>query len=270
VLKVPSSDASAGRSLSRIRRARPRAAEHDLSAQDPDQIVSLILATFPNDEFELAQTQSIIEVGATGVAVTVRYTDGSQKQAVVPIGGPVSNSKIGKLQFWITNAGFLATQAILQPRWIQLTRDFADNSVRSVSLDMLGCYGSCQRYSALFSASGTAELQERGPTCRATASARVPFARILDIAKRSGASRLLPLYSSYGTDSEGARISIDTPSGSYQSVGPDRSRWDPAFIAMQSRLDELVSLTKWSPAVDHVKCGESKVERAMRAPHGTQ
>lgn len=223
-------------------------------AKDPDQVVGSIIATFPRSEFETARGANVTAIGAIGVGLKIHYSDGTEESAIVPVGGPTAIQSIAKLQLWVQNAAFLATEANLSQRWRGLKKDILNRQLQIVSLEMLGCYGRCAKYSVRFSAAGTADLREQGPNCWSRAHAKLPFDLIADVAKYSSAERMLPAYPSKFTDQPMARITIVSASGTYVSNGPDETTWGSAFAAMQGRLDQIVRMVKWTPSLQHKLC----------------
>ncbi len=125
---------------------------------------------------------------------------------------------------------------------------------RSIALDMRGCFGWCPVYTATFAASGIATILDRGPHCRETAKAEVPFARVLEAARQAGAARLRPYYPIRSQDTVAARITLVTHDSTYVSDAPDASSWGTAFVATQSRLDQIVRDTAWMPRIDLKAC----------------
>jgi hypothetical protein len=157
---------------------------------------------------------------------------------------------------------FLATNAVKPNSGKAIQTALLQHTMRSITLEMLGCYGWCPSYSVTFRSNGIATIHDHGPRCDVRAKANVRFERVLEAALYAGASRIRPYYPIKAVDSLAARITFVEEQGTYVSNGPDRNSWAPEFLATQSRLDQIVRDTQWVPRIDLQTCaGRPKSRR---------
>jgi hypothetical protein len=124
--------------------------------------------------------------------------------------------------------------------------------LQSVTLETLGCFGTCPPYRVEFFSNGRASIDLGPGLCKA--SATVPFGHIAYAVRL--APGLLPDYPTGGViDGFGARISLQMSDGTTSiSAGLSESSWDRAFAITESRLDQIVRDTRWSPPIDRRPC----------------
>jgi hypothetical protein len=132
--------------------------------------------------------------------------------------------------------------------------DFRSGTLRAIGLEARGCYGWCPIYLVTFASDGNATIHARGPHCDVHAKAVVPFRRVLEAAGSAGAAALRPTYPIKAVDTFGARITLATAHQVFVSDGPDSTGWSPEFLATESRLDQIVRDTNWSPPLDIPRC----------------
>jgi len=127
-----------------------------------------------------------------------------------------------------------------------------DRLLQSVTLETLGCFGACPHYRVEFFSNGRASIDLGPGVCEA--SATVPFGHIVYAVRR--APWLLPDYPTGGvSDGFGARISLQMSDGAtYISAGLSEYTWDRVFGSTESRLDQIVRDTRWSPPIDRMPC----------------
>lgn len=217
-------------------------------------------AQLPLDELT-HPAPSDIESNETTVDVWVGFSNGSSDHAVVPVDPNLIFSG-SPLQRWIESTSFDATNRALGARRKAIYDAIRERNLRAIKLNMLGCYGSCPGYAVTFAANGLATIHDRGPGCDVRAAARVPFGPIIDAARSASAQLLRPRYPIRAVDTQGARIRIDTPRGIFTSFAPDSMTWGLEFVALQSRLDQMVRTIRWQPPVDIDACAKS----IFRAP----
>ncbi len=138
---------------------------------------------------------------------------------------------------------------------------FARNALRSITLEALGCYGTCPSYVVRFFADGHMTFEDKRIGCRETATAYLPFARVTEAARFAGAVFLRRRYDVRAIDTFGARITLTTTKNTFVSDGPDVQGWDPRFLATYSRLDQIVRDTTWSPRISVESCAAGTAGR---------
>ena len=230
----------------------------DVDSQPPLTIsepraVGDMLSSFPVDELHSAARHMPTLLGPANVVVlTVTYRDGRQERAPVPLGQLYN--EIAKLQRWVEVMPFQATNAVKPNSGRAIQAALLQHTMRSITQEMLGCYGWCPSYSVTFWSNGLATIHDHGPRCDLRARANVPFDRVLQAALYAGASRIRPYYPIKAVDSLAARITFVDEQGTYVSNGPDRNSWGPEFLATQSRLDQIVRDVRWTPHINLEAC----------------
>jgi hypothetical protein len=223
---------------------------------DPNRVAD-VFKSIPIDELhDAAGRMPTLTSPANVVILVVSYRDGRQERAAVPM-GLVAYQQIAELQRWVGFAAFEATDATLANRRRTIETALRRRTMRSIRLEMLGCYGWCPSYAATFNSNGVAVIQDHGPHCNVAAKTRAPFNRVLGAASLAGWLR--PYYPIKAVDTPGARIILVTQHGEYVSLAPDRSSWGTEFLETQSRLDQIVRDARWAPAIDLQFCaGETR------------
>jgi hypothetical protein len=173
-------------------------------------------------------------------------SDGRSQLAYVPWGSQGVPYQIEHLHGWL-NAFLNLTSR--PPRDLDVINSLRRGTLRSVRLEMLGCYGSCPNYDVRFRRDGSAAIHfvRPCPGTPANASAHVDFDRV--IAPAYEMQQLRSYYAMRSVDTLGARITITTPHASYASWGPDSMTWGRNFSSLVARWDQLARDTAWNPAV---------------------
>jgi hypothetical protein len=211
----------------------------DRTTKPNPELTGMALASLPLGGNEWNGQPVAIPAPHGDVGIAVTYRDGKRDFALLP------NSGDGPLRHWAQTTALEATRAVMQPRWNAIADAIAHRTLRSVTLELLGCYGTCPHYTASFTSGGHALLHDLRATCNRVSTAGVPFASIIAAAAASNAQYLQPFYPRMVTDVLGARITLATPHASYVSFGPDRTRWDDTFSEFERRLDDIVRATTW-------------------------
>jgi len=232
-------------------------------AFDPKRVAD-VLKSIPIDELRnAAEHMPTLTSPANVVILAVSYRDGRQERAAVPM-GLIAYQQIAKLQRWVEFAAFEATDATLANRRRAIESSLRRHTLRSITLEMLGCFGWCPSYTSTFNSNGVAAIQDHGPHCNVSGRTHVPFDQVLQAASLAGAW-LRPYYPIKAVDTLGARITFVTQHGAYVSEAPDRSSWGPEFLATQSRLDQIVRDVRWMPRIDLQRCAGGPPSSQKRA-----
>jgi len=225
---------------------------HGLSGQNA-RVAGDAIDSLPLDELRQANPPPPFVGPATFASIVVSYRDGRYQQVPVPV-DPGMFAGTRRLSQWMNTFAFEATEVLMKDRWRVLADAFRRGSFRAISLEARGCYGWCPIYLATFNSNGTATLHARGPRCDMRAKAIVRFRRVLDAVRSGHAATLRPAYPIQAVDTFGARITLTTAHQVFISDGPDSTSWGPEFLATESRLDQIVRDTKWSPPLDIPRC----------------
>jgi len=236
---------------------------NSMTVSDPNGVGEMLKSLPLGELHNATRHMPTLTSPANVVILVVSYRDGRQEHAAIPI-GQVAYNQIAKLQRWVGFWAFEATAAILANRWRAIQTSMRHRTMRSITLEMLGCYGWCPSYTATFSSNGAATIQDHGPHCNVSGRTHVPFDQVLQAASLAGAW-LRPYYPIKAVDTLGARITFVTQHGAYVSEAPDRSSWGPEFLATQSRLDQIVRDVRWMPRIDLQRCAGGPPSSQKRA-----
>lgn len=159
---------------------------------------------------------------------------------------------ISELNRWSSFAATEADAAVLRERKKTVERLRRFSRLERVVFRSNGCFGTCPAYIAKFFQNGTAtitnvrNLRAVNTTKGGSASAQVPFNRVLTLLRESSFASLDPEYETRTEDVYGVSFEFDYNDGfTYEVQAPDRTQWPPEVAELVGAFGQLINDTGW-------------------------